>query len=106
MERHCYSCDGRNTVCFCCGKSFISFSSLQTHIFVHMGERPLHCEKCFKTFCSKTSLMTHVNEHFRKPCYACRKCGSSFYNVTHFFAHSLSCTVHKNRLFTINTATK
>ncbi|KFM66799.1 Sal-like protein 1, partial [Stegodyphus mimosarum] len=66
MEKHCLDCEeGSKYYCFCCGREFVSHSSLKTHIIVHSGERPVICRICYRTFCTKIYLLLHLQTHFR-----------------------------------------
>ncbi|TNN45912.1 Zinc finger protein 775 [Liparis tanakae] len=70
--------DGRRFGCGCCGKSFTSSRSLETHTRVHTGERPFSCAQCGKRFTQSGHLKTHQSVHTGERPFSCPACGKRF----------------------------
>lgn len=53
----------RPYACSVCGKSFTRKDSLQTHFYLHTGEKPYSCSICQSSFASRASLKFHMKNH-------------------------------------------
>lgn len=49
--------------CWVCGKIFISFDKMRTHISIHTGERPYTCPVCEKGYICHKNFRRHVRSH-------------------------------------------
>ena len=49
--------------CQTCGKKLTSTGALQTHMRVHTGEKPYHCEICNRAFSFKSNCTRHMLTH-------------------------------------------
>ncbi|KAG0308127.1 hypothetical protein BGZ99_001263 [Dissophora globulifera] len=56
--------EGKNHECGACGKKFSRPSQLQTHLFMHSGEKPHQCSMCHKHFNVSSNLKRHIKTHF------------------------------------------
>jgi len=68
----------RQHSCMKCGKSYMAFSSLLTHMRHHTGERPFACKQCDKTFIQSGHLSSHMRLHTGERRHACYVCGKRF----------------------------
>ncbi|KAG0289293.1 hypothetical protein BGZ98_003909, partial [Dissophora globulifera] len=56
--------ESKNHECGACGKKFSRPSQLQTHLFMHSGEKPYQCSMCQKHFNVSSNLKRHIKTHF------------------------------------------
>ncbi|CAG0902000.1 unnamed protein product [Cyprideis torosa] len=64
--------------CGVCGKSLSTKRNLQTHEFIHSGEKPFACRICGKSFAQSGHLTRHKLSHTGEKPFPCRICGKSF----------------------------
>lgn len=68
----------RSVVCEMCGKKLTSVASLNNHLLMHRGEKPLRCEHCGKQFLSRNTLNVHRRTHTGEKRHGCPYCDKRF----------------------------
>lgn len=65
--------------CHVCGKTFLTFESLEDHQRCHLGEKPHECAECGKCFFQAAQLQSHQRTH--KTEFQCQTCGRGFVSL-------------------------
>lgn len=73
--------------CTFCDKRFVELTNMKQHMFIHTGERPYQCEECGKDFAQQSNLKSHMRIHTGERPYTCEICNKTF-------AHSSSRRNH------------
>ena len=78
--------------CTVCHKKLSTNISLQEHMTVHSGEKPLICPVCGRKFRQKAVLKRHIITHSEDKPYACTVCDKKFsmkvYVKSHMKTHT------------------
>ena len=71
--------------CDLCNKHFTQKGNLRKHVILHQNKRPFVCNICDKRFTQKGNLKSHVLRHSKY--HKCNVCDKSFKKMDHFLAH-------------------
>lgn len=79
LETHMWMHNGnRPYSCGLCDKSFTWSGGLRDHMKIHTGERPFSCKFCDKTFPDTSKLKNHQRIHTGERPHVCHYCGKGF----------------------------
>ena len=79
LETHMWMHNGnRPYSCGLCDKSFTWSGGLRDHMKIHTGERPFSCKFCNKTFPDTSKLKNHQRIHTGERPHVCQHCGKGF----------------------------
>ena len=73
--------------CKLCNKNFTQKGNLTKHMLLHKNEKPFKCDVCGKQFAQKGSLKSHLLRHTKNDFFKCSICDKSFKQLTHLVAH-------------------
>ena len=76
-----------NFICKYCQKPFRHFSTYQSHLRTHTGEKPFVCKICNKTYTQKGNLTKHMLLHTDEKPFECEMCGKRFAQKTYLVNH-------------------
>ena len=78
--------------CSLCNKNFTQKGNLTKHMLLHQNQKPFKCEICGKQFAQKGSMKSHMLRHTKNDFFKCGVCDKTFRQLTHLVAHE---QVHK-----------
>jgi len=78
--------------CSLCNKNFTQKGNLTKHMLLHQNQKPFKCDICGKQFAQKGSMKSHLLRHTKNDFFKCNVCDKTFRQLTHLAAHE---QVHK-----------
>lgn len=78
--------------CEVCSRILGSRSSLKSHLYTHLQEKPYKCDQCEKTFCQKAKLTSHMNAHQGLKPFECFICNLQFASADRLKTHTMTHT--------------